>query len=144
MEATAASVGIAMSIWEIVLIFAFKKVLFSMFVLILSLQFLVYISFWNVMYPINTHFVLHELKRIAIGELFEGLEIGTTISETLGIESNESSAVDEKVGEERLSKGSFSAGIGPTLILLSAIFIFLLVLVAIILIICKRCKPSEK
>ena len=42
----AAQISIAVTIWELVIIFLFKKVLFSMWVLILILQFFVYIATW--------------------------------------------------------------------------------------------------
>lgn len=48
---SAARIGVAVCIWEIALILLFKKVLFSMWVLILTLQFYVYIATWQVRYP---------------------------------------------------------------------------------------------
>lgn len=44
MADNAERISLAVSIWEIVLILLFKKVLFSMWVLILTLQFYVYIG----------------------------------------------------------------------------------------------------
>lgn len=43
---TAAKISIGVTILELGLIFLFKKILFSMWVLILTLQFFVFISFW--------------------------------------------------------------------------------------------------
>ena len=40
-----------MTIWELLIVFAFKKVLFSMWVLILTLQYFVYIATWQIRYP---------------------------------------------------------------------------------------------
>ena len=55
---------------------AFKKVLFSMWILILTLQFFVYMATWQVRYPGTLHFLLYELKRIALGEFMDDLDIG--------------------------------------------------------------------
>ena len=46
MAETAASVGIATSIWEIAMLFFFKEILFSLWVLILMLQFFVFMANW--------------------------------------------------------------------------------------------------
>ena len=40
-----------MTIWELLIILVFKNVLFSMWVLILILQFFVYIGTWQIRYP---------------------------------------------------------------------------------------------
>ena len=54
----AASVGVALSIWQLVIIFLFKKVLFSMWILILTMQFFVYLALWQVRYPYTVHLLL--------------------------------------------------------------------------------------
>lgn len=43
---TAAQISVAITIWELVIVILFKKVLFSMWILILTLQFFVYIATW--------------------------------------------------------------------------------------------------
>ena len=48
---TASTIGAAVTIWELLIILVFKKVLFSMWVLILILQFFVYIGTWQIRYP---------------------------------------------------------------------------------------------
>lgn len=73
---TAAQISVAVTIWEIIIIMAFKKVLFSMWILILTLQFFVYMATWQVRYPGTLHFLLYELKRIALGEFMDDLDIG--------------------------------------------------------------------
>ena len=65
-----------MTIWELVIIFLFKKVLFSMWVLILILQFFVYIATWQVRYPSILTFILYELKRIALCEFMDDFDFG--------------------------------------------------------------------
>ena len=42
----AAQVGIALTLLELAIVFLFKKVLFSMWILILTLQFFVYMATW--------------------------------------------------------------------------------------------------
>ena len=83
----AKNVGIAVTIWEIVMLFFFKKILFSLWLLILMLQFFVFIALWQVRYPPNTRFLLFELRRIVLGEFMDDLDIGNTISTELGIET---------------------------------------------------------
>ena len=76
MAQKAATIGVAIGMWEIALILLFKKVLFSMWILILTLQFFVYMATWQVRYPGTLHFLLYELKRIALGEFMDDLDIG--------------------------------------------------------------------
>ena len=84
----------------------FKKVLFSMWMLILTLQFFVYMYTWQVRYPNTLQFILYELKRVALGEFMDDLDVGGTVMEAMGMQASEASSTKEKVGEERL--GSFS------------------------------------
>ena len=60
---TAAQISVAVTIWEIIIIMAFKKVLFSMWILILTLQFFVYMATWQVRYPGTLHFLLYECTK---------------------------------------------------------------------------------
>ena len=133
-----------MSIWEIILIIVFKKVLFSVWVLILTLQFLVYIATWQLRTPSGSHFILYELKRIALGEFMDDLDVGTEVAGVLGIEIGDSNAVDEEVGESRLGTGSAFSNFGATLVLGSILFLLLIILIVIIVIIASRTQCSEK
>lgn len=72
---TAASVGVALSIWEIILLFFFQKTLFSMWILILTLQFFVFIAVWSIRYPSVIRFLLYELRKISLGEFMDDLEL---------------------------------------------------------------------
>jgi len=132
------------TIWEIVIIMAFKKVLFSMWVLILTLQFFVYMATWQVRYPGKLHFILYELKRIALGEFMDDLPLGDKVNEYLGLPQSESSAAEEKVAEERLGSGSIAQNFGATLLLGSVIFALLLVTIIIVIFISKRVSLKEK
>ena len=81
---------------------------------------------------------------VTLGEFLDDLEIGKQIKEMFSITENERSTTDEKLGEERLGHTSIMARLGPTLILLTSIFIFL-VLIVLLLVKCrKRCNLSQK
>ena len=110
-----------------------------MWILILTLQFFVYIAAWNIRFPPITRFLLHELRKISLGEFLDDLEIGKHILEPIGIVAQSDSATDEKVGEERLgsSKGVLS-NFGATLILISIGFIVLIAITLLIVYLCKK------
>ena len=77
-----------------------------MWILILTLQFFVYIASWQIRYPGTVNFLLYELKRIALGEFMDDLSLGNEINDAFGIPPNDQSAAEEKVGESRLGSGS--------------------------------------
>ena len=52
------------------------------------------------------NFVLYELKRVALGEFMDDIDIGDTINEALGMPPSELTPAEEQVGEERLGTGS--------------------------------------
>ena len=113
-----------------------QKALFSLWNLILTLQFLTYISVWQIRYPKVLGFVLTKLRVIALGEFVDNLEIGKHLAEALSIPSGGDKAVDEKIGEERLGQSSILANLGPSLLVLSIIF----VLVILVVLLLTRCK----
>ena len=59
--------------------------MFSMLNLIYILQFFVFIAVWQIDFPNLTKAVLKELRRIALGEFFDDLEIGKRLSNFFGI-----------------------------------------------------------
>ena len=77
-----------------------------MWILILTLQFFVYIALWQIRYPSTLYFVLFELKRIALGEFMDDLDLGALIMNTVGLAPNEDSSTNEKLGEDRLGPPS--------------------------------------
>ena len=77
-----------------------------MWILILTLQFFVYIALWQIRYPSTLYFVLFELKRIALGEFMDDLDLGALIMNTVGLAPNEDSSTNEKLGEDRLGPTS--------------------------------------
>ena len=52
-----------------------------MWILILTLQFFVYIAMWQVRYPSMIHFLLYELKRVTLGEFIDDLPVGDILME---------------------------------------------------------------
>ena len=140
----AVSAGIAVSIWQLVIIVLFKKVLFSMWVLILTLQFFVFMSMWQVRYPHTLTFLLSELKRIALGEFMDDFDVMGIVMEWLGNEqSKTSSPTDEQVGESRLGTADAMSSLGPTLMLASMGFLLLIIIVVVILVLARRMKCSN-
>ena len=143
--ATAKSVGMGLAIWEIILLFFFKKTLFSMWILILTLQFFVYMATWNIRYPRVMKFLLHELRKISLGEFLDDLEIGGNILRLLGINSEKKTVTEEVVGEDRLgSRKDIFANFGSTLILASLGMVFVVIVVCLIIIFLRRVTCSEK
>ena len=140
----AVSAGIAVSIWQLVIIVLFKKVLFSMWVLILTLQFFVFMSMWQVRYPHTLTFLLSELKRIALGEFMDDFDVMGIVMEWLGFEQSKSSSpTDEQVGESRLGTADAMSSLGPTLLLASIGFLLLIIIVVVILVLARRMKCSN-
>lgn len=77
-----------------------------MWILILTLQFFVYISTWQVRFPGTLKFILYELKRVSLGEFMDDLDVGNSAMSFMGMEPSETKGSDEKVGEERLGSSS--------------------------------------
>ena len=140
----AAQVSLVIALIEVMIIFVFKKVLFSMWVLILILQFFVYIAVWQVRYPKILTFIFFELKKIALGEFMDDIDIGGTVLQNFGIDYSKSSPTEEKVGEERLGSSDPLAFFGPTMLLGTILFIFLIVTIVLSRCIFKRTRVSYK
>ena len=105
-----------------------------MWVLILTLQFFVFIAAWNIRYPHETRFMLYELRKICLGEFLKGLDLSM-----IGFDSSDSSPAEEKVGEERIGVGQSILSIfGPTFTICSIGFIILVLSFILLSIICKR------
>ena len=112
-----------------------------MWILILTLQFFVYIATWNIRYPSTSRFLFHELRKISLGEFLDDIDIAGYILEPLGIKTESTSGTDEKVGEERLgSEDGILSGFGATMILLTALFVFLITFALLLAFLCKKTK----
>ena len=72
--------GGALAIWQIIMFLCLQKLMFSMWILVHILQHYVFIAMWQINYPSLTQVVFKELRRIALGEFLEGLEIGRKLA----------------------------------------------------------------
>mmetsp|Transcript_1153 Transcript_1153/g.1718 ORF Transcript_1153/g.1718 Transcript_1153/m.1718 type:complete len:185 (+) Transcript_1153:2442-2996(+) len=116
-----------------------------MWVLILTLQFFVFIAVWNIRFPKITRFLLHELRKISLGEFIDDLEVSTRIPAFFGIESEVSSGADEKVGEDRLgSKDGIFSNFGAAMILASSVLVMIVILITLSYFLVRRANCSSK
>ena len=76
LAAAAVSVGVGLSIGEIIACFAFSRVLSLMWILINALQLIVFLGIWQILYPNFLKVILFELKRVSWGEFFDDIKIG--------------------------------------------------------------------
>jgi len=127
-----------------VLLFFAKKILFGMWVLILTLQFLVIMSTWQIRYSYRLQVALQQLKSLTLGEFTEGNQIGDYLSDWLGLETKKHASEEEVIGEERLGPTSFLSSFGPTLIVASASLLGVVVILTIIIIVLKRLNLASK
>jgi len=116
-----------------------------MWILILTLQFFVYIATWNIRFPHMTRFLFHELRKVSLGEFLDDIDIAGYILEPIGIKVESSSGAEEKVGAERLgsSDGIFS-NFGATMILVSVLFVIIIAFVLLLYFLCKRTNCGER
>ena len=89
MVKTAAAVGITFSIWEIILCFVLNKSLHSMWILINTSQFLVFIGVWQIKFSIRTRAMLAEFKRIYLGEFIDDLKIGEKMMKAFEVDEED-------------------------------------------------------
>ena len=68
-------VGTSLVLWQIAVCFIAGKALHKMWPLINILQFYVYIGMWQVTYTMHCSVVFRELRRVALGEFMDDLEI---------------------------------------------------------------------
>ena len=88
--------------------------------------------------------ILYELKRVALGEFMDDLDIGGKVMETIGLEPNEVKSTDEMVGEDRLGPKSPVQSFGATLLIATMFSLSLLFLILIVLFVIKRTKLSNR
>lgn len=74
------------------MLFVLGKALHQMWILINVLQFFVFMSMWQINYPMLTYIILNELRRIALGELVDDLKAATKLEEKIGL--SDGSSVD--------------------------------------------------
>ena len=88
--------------------------------------------------------MLHELKRIVLGEFMEGLELEDIMSEAIGIEPSKKAVTDEKLGKDRLGEPSIFNNLGVTVLIASLTFIVIILIVVIVLWACKKAKADQR
>ena len=133
-----------MSILELVICLSISKSLNSMWPLINTIQFVVFIAMWKIKYPNNLRFIMHELKRISMGEFLDGLPIGDEVGNFFGVSPSKDEAASEKTGKDRVGSESFLDNFGVTFLLVASIFAFIIALVLVFIYLRKRCKLSNK
>ena len=123
------------------------KAITSVWILINILQFLAYMSMWQIMFSPTTRFTLVEMRKLALAEYIEKLQIGARLSNFIGMDAESDDGVMEKIGLDRLSGGTILNNIGITLILLTAVTLVLIVLLYVLFFVtkcCRCCKLGEK
>ena len=85
----AAKAGTVITIIEVIICLVTGKALNSMWILINALQFTVFISMWLIDMPDRIRIILAKLRKIVMGEFIEDLQIGKSIADRLGIESED-------------------------------------------------------
>lgn len=92
-----------------------------------------------------TRFLFHELRKIALGEFFDDLGLEQHVLGPIGIDIDSLSITDEKVGEDRLGGGAnVFSNFGATMILTTALFIFILIIVLLVIHSCKNSKKCKE
>ena len=100
-------------------------------VLILTLQLLVQIVYWQVRLPELVYMVLYELKRMVQGELIDDLEISNQIVDFIGLEANDSNLVDRMNEQKKLSDLSLAVNYGVSNILFTLFFILIVITILV-------------
>ena len=84
-----AKIGVSITLIEFIVCLFLSKSLFSMWALINTLQFMIYIGKWMIVYPDVIDIVLSELSRITQNEFVDDYDIGRKFMELLQIETEE-------------------------------------------------------
>jgi len=80
LAATVAGASLLVTFAEFCILLVFNKVLSSMWTLVLTLQFLLFIAIWNINYPETTLLVLFELRKVALGEFIDDVPLGDELA----------------------------------------------------------------
>ena len=142
---TAAAVGGAVAIWQVIMLIALGKALHSMWILINTLQLFVYISLWQIKFPGFSRPILFELRRMALGELIDDLEVGQKVQSMFGIENlGDNDFEVQKFGRERLGSAELTVNFGPTFLVVLCVIAVLTILAVLLYQLTKKCKLSTK
>ena len=133
-----------MSILELAICLSLSKSLNAVWPLINTFQFVVFIALWNIKYPKYLRRVLHEMKRIALGEYLDDLELGDKFGGFFGVSESKDDVGDvEKVGEDAEGDSkSFLDNFGVSFILFFIAFALLIAIVLFLVYYVKRAPCS--
>ena len=87
MVETVAKIMTAVSIWEILACFALGKAIHAMWGLVNTMQFLVYISMWQVTLSSRPRVTLSGLKMVIFGEFLDDLDLANRLASWFGLPS---------------------------------------------------------
>ena len=122
MGETAAKAGMAVTVWEFMLLFSVGKALKSIWVLVNCVQFIVYMGMWQIKTTDKLRISFLELKRVTNGEFFDDLELADRFNDILGVESQDRDRVTEDIGEDRFGPIDLKASLGASFLMGLAIF----------------------
>ena len=97
------------------LLFCAGKIAGMMLTLIYVLQLLAFISVWSIVYPPLCLLVLGQMRRIALGEVFDNINFGFAdqLREVFGISRNKEESLDtDKAGKDRLGSTNLIENFG--------------------------------
>lgn len=86
---------------------------------------------------------MNELRKIALGEFMDDLDLSSKINSFFGIEK-EAGAEEQKVGEDRLGSTSIFASFGATMLIGSIVFAGIIVVIVLLVVNRKKLKVSDK
>ena len=85
MQQVANAVGATLAVWQIIIFVFANKMLTSMWILVNSTQYFVFIALWQVSYSKLIKVVNKEIRRVSLGEYLNDLEIGKNIADFLNL-----------------------------------------------------------
>lgn len=86
-----------------------------------------------------------ELRKIALGEFMDDLEISNVFNEAMGFEVDQGGgAEEEKLGDDRLGTASIFSSFGATMVIGSIAFVLIIGIILLLIYCRKRVKLSEK
>ena len=85
MQQVANAVGATLAVWQIIIFVFANKMLTSMWILVNSTQYFVFIALWQVSYSKLVKVVNKEIRRVSLGEYLSDLEIGKNIADFLNL-----------------------------------------------------------
>ena len=98
-----AKIGMTISFWQVVLFLSIGKALKAMWSLLFAIQFVIYVSQWQIKFYNDLRIILREMQRIAFGEFLDDFDFMNEATNFFGIDSTKDDSVQDKIGEDRLA-----------------------------------------